>query len=107
MPTFICEQNFKICNAAAVNQVNSAAAQAACAATEQSDCGHIDPANFTAAAVSSTATSTSAPTGTGAAGGSSATSTSSKAAAATMAAMRNFGTGAFAVGAGVVLGAFL
>ncbi|KAE9376479.1 hypothetical protein N431DRAFT_181342 [Stipitochalara longipes BDJ] len=50
MPTFICEENFKLCNAAAINAVNSSAAQAACVATEQNDCGHIDPANFTAAA---------------------------------------------------------
>ncbi|KAE9376851.1 hypothetical protein N431DRAFT_542333 [Stipitochalara longipes BDJ] len=105
MPTFVCEQNFKLCNAAAVNDVNSAAAQAACAATEQADCGHIDPANFTAVSSVSTASATASPTGTAA--GNTATTSSSKGGAATMAAMRNIGTGAFAVGAGVVFGALL
>jgi hypothetical protein len=76
MPTFICEQNFKICNLDALNQTDSAAAQAACAATEQADCGHLDPANFTALAVttssissvsssSSSSPSTSSPSRTG------------------------------------------
>jgi len=109
MPTFICEQNFKLCNLDALNQTDSASAQAACEATEKADCGHLDPTNFTGATTSSSsATASSTPTGTGsAAAGNSATSSSSKAAAATMAAMRNFGTGAFAVGAGVVFGALL
>jgi hypothetical protein len=109
MPTFICEQTFANCNKDAVNETDSAAAQAQCAATEKADCGHLDPTNFTAAASSSaSSTAASTPTGTGsAAAGNSATSSSSKAAAATMAAMRNFGTGAFAVGAGVVFGALL
>ena len=107
MDTFVCEQNFKLCNAAAVNLVNSAAAQAACLATEKSQCGQIDPANFTAVSSASTASATATPTASGSAAGSSATTSSSKAGAATMAAMRNLGTGAFAVGAGVVFGAFL
>jgi hypothetical protein len=107
MPSLICEQEFKICNADAVNEVNSAAAQAACAATEASQCGHLDPTTFTATAVTTTSGASSTPTGSGTAAGNSATTSSSKAAAATMAAMRNFGTGAFAVGAGVVFGALL
>ncbi|PMD48622.1 hypothetical protein L207DRAFT_575280 [Hyaloscypha variabilis F] len=107
MPTFICEENFSLCNAAAVNDTDSAAAQAACLATEKADCGQLDPANFTAVSSASTASATPTPASSGSASGSTATTSSSKAGAATMAAMRNLGSGAFAVGAGVVLGAFL
>jgi len=108
MPTFLCEQEFSICNADAVNAPNSAQAQADCAATEKSSCGQIDPTNLTFASTSSSSSSASStPTSTGSASGSSATSSSSKAAAATMAAVRNFGTGAFAVGAAAVFGALL
>jgi hypothetical protein len=109
MPTFICEQEFSICNANAVNNPNSAQAQAACKSTEQTACGHLDPPNATVASSSSSSSAgaTSTPTTSGSSAGSSATSSSSKAAAATMAAARNFGTGAFAVGAAAVFGALL
>jgi hypothetical protein len=106
MPTFICEEEFSICNANAVNDANSAQAQAQCKSTEQTTCGQLNPANFTASAPS-TASSTGSPTASGSSTGSSATSSSSKAAAATMAAVRNFGTGAFAVGAAAVFGVLL
>ncbi|KAN0116893.1 hypothetical protein V8E51_002870 [Hyaloscypha variabilis] len=58
MPTFICEENFNLCSAAASNQSDSTAAQEACAATEQSDCGHNDPSSFAAVDAAAAASST-------------------------------------------------
>jgi hypothetical protein len=101
MPTFICEQVFTNCIS---TNAGDAAAQALCTKNEQNNCGHLDPANFTAAAATTTSASSSA-TGTSASAATgSATSTSSKAGAATMAAMRNLGTGAFAIGVGAAFG---
>merc|ERR1711939_924261 len=51
MPTFICEEIYKDCKEA---NVGVSSAQAQCDAAEKANCGHLDPANFTAAAVSAT-----------------------------------------------------
>ena len=56
MPTFICEEEYQKCISEATN---NAGAQAACAATEKAECGHLDPANFTAVAASPSATASS------------------------------------------------
>ncbi|KUJ20290.1 uncharacterized protein LY89DRAFT_730344 [Mollisia scopiformis] len=106
IPTFECEQIFQNC----INSnVGDAAAQALCNTNEKANCGHLDPDNFTETAAttssaSMTATSTSS---SGAATGSSTGTSSSKAGAATLAAMRNLGTGAFAVGVGAAFGYML
>merc|ERR1711964_248358 len=86
MPTFICEEIYKDCKEA---NVGVSSAQAQCDAAEKANCGHLDPANFTAAAVSSTSTSASSPTGT-----------ATQAAPGTDATMMpaQFGTGAIALG---------
>ncbi|CZT48132.1 uncharacterized protein RSE6_08793 [Rhynchosporium secalis] len=83
MPTFICEEVFRVCKKA---NEGVAAAQKACETNEQQNCGHNDPAKFVAAAVSTSASAPSSnPTGTNSpASGTSAPSSSSKAAAATM-----------------------
>ncbi|KAF8858072.1 hypothetical protein BDZ45DRAFT_726220 [Acephala macrosclerotiorum] len=100
MPTFICEQVFTNCIAA---NAGDAAAQNLCNTNEQNNCGHLDPANFTAA-VTTTSASSSATTSASAASGSATSTSTSKGAGATMAAMRNLGTGAFAVGVGAAFG---
>merc|ERR1711939_545017 len=105
MPTFICEEIYKDCKEA---NVGVSSAQAQCDAAEKANCGHLDPANFTAAAVSSTSTSASSPTGTAtqAASGTDAATSSSTAAAATMMPAQ-FGTGAIALGVAAAFGYML
>merc|ERR1712098_518477 len=104
MPTFICEEIYKDCKEA---NVGVSSAQAQCDAAEKANCGHLDPANFTAAAVSSTSTSASSPTGTAtqAASGTDAATSSSTAAATMMPAQ--FGTGAIALGVAAAFGYML
>ncbi len=104
MDWFICEKVYDNCIQAGENDL---AAQTLCKTNEKKNCGHLDPANFTSAAVTTSATST--PTGAAASSGTGAPSSTStsKAAAATMAAMRNFGTGAMAVGAAAAFGFLL
>jgi hypothetical protein len=102
MPTFICEQIYANCIAAGQNV---AAAQKVCTTNEQNNCGHLDPANFTAAAASSTASSTASATGSSAATGSAATTSATKGAAAALG--RDFSTGIVAAGIAGVFGFML
>jgi hypothetical protein len=99
--TFICEAVFANCIS---DNAGDAAAQNVCNENEKTNCGHLNPDNFTSAAATTTAASASATaskTGSATAASGTASSSSSKAAAATMAPvanMRNLGTGALAVG---------
>ncbi|KAG4440000.1 hypothetical protein IFR05_004514 [Cadophora sp. M221] len=105
MPTFICEKIFDNCISA---NEGVASAQANCRANEASNCGHLDPANFTGAAVSSSSSATSSPTGTAnpASTGTSAPTSSSTGAAATMMPAQ-LGTGAIALGVAAAFGYML
>ncbi|KAK0104659.1 hypothetical protein ONS95_004934 [Cadophora gregata] len=105
MPTFICEEIYKQCIAA---NVGVASAQANCDANEKKNCGHLDPANFTAEVVSSSTSASSTPTGTAtpAASGTNSATSSSTAAAATMMPAQ-FGTGAIALGVAAAFGYML
>ncbi|TAQ87903.1 hypothetical protein B7494_g3774 [Chlorociboria aeruginascens] len=61
MPTFICEQIYQNCIVAGEND---AAAQKLCTTAEQTNCGQLDPTNFTAAVVSSSSSSSASATAT-------------------------------------------
>ncbi|KUJ11681.1 uncharacterized protein LY89DRAFT_229665 [Mollisia scopiformis] len=54
IPTYCCEQNYANCISAASGD---ASAQATCQQNEKTNCGHLDPANFTAVPVASASTS--------------------------------------------------
>jgi hypothetical protein len=108
MPTFICEEVYKLCIAAGEND---AAAQAQCTKTRNADCGTLDPANYTAAvstSSSATATATSS-SGTGSATASTtlASATASKAAAASLMIGSEYGTGLLAAGVAAIFGFLL
>jgi len=98
MPSYLCEEQFSICNELQV----SAAGKAKCLATKEETCGTLPLASYQPAAPSESATtsgssSTAAPTasGTGAPAAAPTTSTSAGLAPTTVATL---GKGAFAVG---------
>lgn len=105
MPTFICEEVYKICIA---NGENDQAAQNACTKTRDADCGTLNPANYTAAPSSTSASATPTPSSTAATSGSatSATPTPSKNAAPLMIGSE-YGTGLLAAGVAAVFGFLL
>ncbi|ESZ93910.1 hypothetical protein SBOR_5703 [Sclerotinia borealis F-4128] len=107
MPTFICQQVHNNCIVAGEND---AAAQKVCNENEKTNCGHLDPDNFTAAAATSassssasaTATDTSASTATSAA-----PAATSSAAASALNIGREYGTGILAAGVAGIFGLLL
>jgi hypothetical protein len=108
MPTFICEQIFSNCIIAGQND---AAAQKVCRQNEASNCGHLSPDNYTAAATSSAASTSASATATSATASSVSASasaaTSSSAAAISLNLGREYGTGIFVAGVGAVFGLML
>ncbi|KAH7330147.1 hypothetical protein BKA65DRAFT_433651 [Rhexocercosporidium sp. MPI-PUGE-AT-0058] len=105
MPTFICEKIFDNCISA---NEGVSSAQANCRANEANNCGHLDPADFTGATVSSSSSAASSPTGTSkpASSGTSAPTSTSTGAAATMMPAQ-MGTGAIALGVAAAFGYML
>jgi len=106
MPTFICEEEYKICIA---NGENDQAAQNVCTKTRDADCGTLNPANYTAAAssTSSSATATASSTGTATSSTASTSTTAAKAAAASLMIGREYGTGLLAAGVAAIFGFLL
>ncbi|PQE06461.1 pci domain-containing protein [Rutstroemia sp. NJR-2017a WRK4] len=111
MPTFICEQIYQNCIIAGQNV---AAAQKVCNENELANCGHLNPANYTAAATTSASSSSASATATATSSGtassvssSAAAATSSNAAAVSMNIGREYGTGIFVAGVGAVFGLML
>ncbi|KAJ8058337.1 hypothetical protein OCU04_012529 [Sclerotinia nivalis] len=107
LPTYICEQVYANCIAAGEND---AAAQRLCTQNEVSNCGHLNPDDYTPAAASSssssasaTATSTSTTTATTA----SASAAASTGAASALNIGREYGTGILAAGIAGVFGLIL
>jgi len=105
MPTFICEQIYQNCIVAGQN---NATAQEICTENEKSNCGHLNPDNYTAPATtsaSSTSASATATSGTASSVSASASAaTSSSAAAISLNIGREYGTGLFVAGVGAVFG---
>lgn len=102
MPTYICEQVYANCITAGEND---AAAQKLCTENEKTNCGHLNPDDYTPAATSSasssaSATATSASSATSAA----ASSTTSSAAASALMVGSQYGTGIFAAGVAAIFG---
>ncbi|KAF7868620.1 hypothetical protein EAF04_005151 [Stromatinia cepivora] len=109
LPTYICEQIYANCIAAGEND---AAAQRLCKDNEVSNCGHLNPDDYTPAAASSssssaTATATSTSTSTSTATTASASAATSKAAASALNIGREYGTGILAAGVAGVFGLML
>ncbi|EPE31612.1 hypothetical protein GLAREA_12368 [Glarea lozoyensis ATCC 20868] len=106
LPTFICEQIYTDCIVAGAN---NAAAQRTCDQNRATNCGTLDPANYTApvSSSSSSMSATATPTSGGASSATAVSTSSSAGAAPTMAIGAQYGSGVLVAGAAAAFGLLL